>query len=196
MIIDQPPTENLMKLYKETGAFLIPTFCALSALTTELQDYRERFAEIYERLNMFDDVVINRNTLLGVMHIASQQNPKASIEHGVENVKQLMAQGGDIVAGTDNIGGVPGAALGPGLWMELTIYIERCGMTIQQALTSCTSTPARRFGFKDRGRVAQGLRADLLLVNGDIFAGKGIETLWEEGKGIAAVWKEGMRGPH
>lgn len=196
MIIDQPPTENLMKLYKQTGAFLIPTFCALSALTTELQDYRERFTGIYDRLGMFDAVVINRNTLLGVMHIASQQNPKASIEYGIENVKQLMAQGGDIVAGTDNIGGVPGAALGPGLWMELTIYIERCGMTTKQALASCTSTTARRFGFTDRGRVAQGLRADLLLVNGNLFAGKGVEALWEEDKGIAAVWREGIRGLH
>ncbi|MFE7431266.1 hypothetical protein ACFU7B_39180, partial [Streptomyces sp. NPDC057545] len=30
-----------------------------------------------------------------------------------------------------------------------------------------TSTPARRFSLTDRGRITEGLRADLLLVDGD-----------------------------
>jgi hypothetical protein len=38
---------------------------------------------------------------------------------------------------------------------------------VRQALRAATSTPARRFGLADRGRILEGLRADLLLVDGD-----------------------------
>ena len=55
------------------------------------------------------------------------------------------------------------------------------------ALTAATSAPARRFGLTDRGRVAPGLRADLVLVNGDPT------TRVEDTRRIVAVWKHGVR---
>lgn len=36
-----------------------------------------------------------------------------------------------------------------------------------ETLRAATLTPARRFGLSDRGRIAEALRADLLLVDGD-----------------------------
>ena len=54
-----------------------------------------------------------------------------------------------------------------------------------EALASATSEPARAFGFHDRGRIAEGLRADLLLVNGDptvdITATRDIVGIWKLG---------------
>ena len=59
-------------------------------------------------------------------------------------------------------------------------------MTPEEALRSATSLTAKRFGFPDRGRLAEGLNADLLLVEGnpldDIDATLNIRGVWREGK--------------
>ena len=74
--------------------------------------------------------------------------------------------------------------------MELELYIEKCGFTTEEALHSATALPAKRFGFTDRGEVAEGKRADLVLVKGDVT--KSLRSLWE-GEGIVGVWKEGLK---
>jgi imidazolonepropionase-like amidohydrolase len=69
---------------------------------------------------------------------------------------------------------------------ELYMYVERCGFAPIEALRSATSVAAKRFKFLgDRGRIAEGLRADLLLVKGDPTAN--IEDLCN----IVGVWKAG-----
>jgi imidazolonepropionase-like amidohydrolase len=69
---------------------------------------------------------------------------------------------------------------------ELYMYVERCGFAPIEALRSATSVAAKRFKFLgDRGRIAEGLRADLLLVQGDPTAN--IEDLCN----IVGVWKAG-----
>jgi imidazolonepropionase-like amidohydrolase len=60
------------------------------------------------------------------------------------------------------------------------------GLTPVQALRAATSTPARRFGLTDRGRIVAGARADLLLVDGDP-ASTISDTL-----SIRAVWRRGV----
>jgi imidazolonepropionase-like amidohydrolase len=66
------------------------------------------------------------------------------------------------------------------------MYVERCGFTPTEALQSATSVTAKRFEFlSDRGRIAEGLRADLLLVKGDPTAN--IEDI----SNIVGVWKAG-----
>jgi imidazolonepropionase-like amidohydrolase len=67
------------------------------------------------------------------------------------------------------------------------MYIERCGFTPIEALRSATSVSAKRFKFlSDRGRIAEGLRADLLLVKGD--PSTNIEDLCN----VVGVWKAGQ----
>jgi imidazolonepropionase-like amidohydrolase len=57
-----------------------------------------------------------------------------------------------------------------------------------QALRAATSAPARRFGLADRGRIAPGQRADLLLVAGDptadIRATRAIQRIWKNGAAV------------
>ena len=66
------------------------------------------------------------------------------------------------------------------------MYVERCGFTPTEALRSATSVPARRFKFlNDRGSIAEGLRADLLLIKGD--PSTNIEDLFN----VVGVWKAG-----
>lgn len=61
------------------------------------------------------------------------------------------------------------------------------GLTPTEALAAATSAPADAFRLTDRGRIRPGLRADLLLVNGDPTRDI------TDTRGIVAVWKEGVR---
>jgi len=76
--------------------------------------------------------------------------------------------GVDILAGCDVSEPIPilgGLAHGASLHHELQLLVA-AGLKPIEALRSATSIPAKRFGLKDRGRIASGLRANLLLVEG------------------------------
>jgi hypothetical protein len=82
----------------------------------------------------------------------------------VEAAKQLEAAGVPILVGDDvsNPGTTPGATE----HRELELLVE-AGLTPTEALVGATSAAARVFRLDDRGTIAPGKRADLLLVNGD-----------------------------
>jgi hypothetical protein len=67
---------------------------------------------------------------------------------------------------------------------ELELLVK-AGLTPTEALASATSVPAKTFRLADRGRIATGLYADLLLVNGDpttdITATRDIAGIWKRG---------------
>ena len=67
--------------------------------------------------------------------------------------------------------------------------LVKAGLTPLEALGAATSQPAAAFGLSDRGRIAPGLRADLLLVEGepdrDIRATHNIAAVWK--LGVAAA---------
>ncbi|HEY1991307.1 MAG TPA: CIA30 family protein [Gammaproteobacteria bacterium] len=81
-----------------------------------------------------------------------------------ESVRRLHAAGVPILAGTDS--GNPATAHGVSLHGELALLVA-AGLTPAEALASATSLPAKYFHLDDRGRIAPGLRADLVLVDGD-----------------------------
>jgi len=99
-----------------------------------------------------------------------------------EAVRQLKAAGVPILAGTDAPN--PGTSHGASLHLEMELLV-RAGLTPSEALASATSVPARAFRLDDRGRIAPGLRADLLLVKGDptsdIKATRNIVGIWKQG---------------
>ena len=73
---------------------------------------------------------------------------------------------------------------------ELHLFVHKIGMTPAEALRSATSLVARCFKFEDRGRLARGLNADLLLVEGnpleDIDATLNIRGVWRDGIACSA----------
>ena len=81
-----------------------------------------------------------------------------------KTVRQLAAAGVPILAGSDAPN--PGTAHGVSIHRELELLVQ-AGLTPEQALVAATSAPARAFKLADRGRIAPGLRADLILVAGD-----------------------------
>jgi imidazolonepropionase-like amidohydrolase len=107
-----------------------------------------------------------------------------SCDGAAQAVKQLKAAHVPILAGTD--AGNPGTTYGASEHGEMANLV-RAGLSPIEALQAATSVPARAFHLDDRGAIAQGKRADLLLVNGDPT--KNIEAT----RDIVAVWKQGAR---
>jgi imidazolonepropionase-like amidohydrolase len=96
--------------------------------------------------------------------------------------KLLYDAGVPILAGTDAPN--PGTAHGASIHRELELLV-RAGLSPEAALAAATSVPARVYSLKDRGRIAPGLRADLVLVNGDptrdVLATRDIVSIWKRG---------------
>ncbi len=90
-----------------------------------------------------------------------------------------------ILAGTD--APVPGTTCGASLHGELALLVD-VGLSPLAALAGATSAPADAFGLDDRGRIREGMRADLLLVEGaptcDIRKTRDIRAIWKRGVGV------------
>jgi len=122
-------------------------------------------------------------------------DPEGRLRRLNESVRRLASAGVTILAGTDAFGNPPTT---PGLSVhEELVALVDAGLSPQSALAAATSEPARVFGLADRGRIAAGLRADLLLVRGDptrdINATRRIVGVWK--LGIAAD-REAFRRRH
>ena len=89
---------------------------------------------------------------------------KISCQGADEAVRQLKAEHVPILAGTD--AGNPGTAQGASMHGEMELLV-RAGLTPVEALHAATAAPAASFHMDDRGQIAPGKRADLVLVNGD-----------------------------
>ena len=95
--------------------------------------------------------------------------PGLDYRHARDSVTALHRAGVPVVLGTDanQAVGVPAnVPYGVSAHRELELLVE-AGLTPGEALRAATAAAADRFGLPDRGRIAPGLRADLLLVDGD-----------------------------
>ena len=105
-----------------------------------------------------------------------------SEKYAEETVAQLKAAHVPILAGTDAPN--PGTSHGVSMHRELELLV-RAGMSPREALAAATSVPAATFHLNDRGVIASGKRADLLLVKGDpaadILATRDIVSVWKLG---------------
>ncbi|KAK2031266.1 amidohydrolase [Colletotrichum zoysiae] len=104
-------------------------------------------------------------------------------------VRTLHDAGVTICAGTTaNL--VPGAQMpfGESLHEELRLLVEDAGMSRLDVLRSATCVAAKAFRLSDRGIVRGGLRADLVLVEGnpleDINVTRNIRRVWIQGEEV------------
>ena len=105
--------------------------------------------------------------------------PGLDYRHARDSVAALHQAGVPVVLGTDanQAPGVPAnVPYGDSAHRELELLTE-AGLSPAEALHAATGAAADRFGLPDRGRVAPGLRADLLLIGGDPVADIGATRL-------------------
>lgn len=120
--------------------------------------------------------------LRGMLGLVWKYPRLKDFEIAMANTARLAKAGVTIIAGTDAPN--PTTAFGPSLHLELALMV-RAGMTPKRALVAATSAPAAFFGTADRGRIAAGLKADMILVDGDptrdIAATRKIVSIWKNG---------------
>jgi imidazolonepropionase-like amidohydrolase len=158
-------------------AFVIPTLSVLRCRLVEVPTVATD-----ERLAPFLAPEARRLGTLRQASAAQGRMPCAALQ---ATLKQLIAADVPILAGSDEP--LPGSMYGASLHGELSMLVEN-GLTQLQALIAATSAPADAFELTDRGRIGPGLRADLVLVQGDptrdIAATRNIVAVWKRGERV------------
>jgi imidazolonepropionase-like amidohydrolase len=119
--------------------------------------------------------------------------PGPAYEPARASVAALHAAGMPILAGTD-ANSTPAAPASPvfgdSLHEELGLLVE-AGLTPVEALDAATSVAAEHFELADRGRIAPGMRADLVLLAADptvdIAATRTIRGVWLAGEQVTGA---------
>ncbi len=118
--------------------------------------------------------------------LKAPREPRPAYAVQIANFKAIKAAGVLTAAGTDGFYPYP-----PLLHAELRILVKDAGVAPVEALMMATSNPAKAYKLTDRGVIAAGKRADLLLVDGDptkdILATRRIDTVWIAGRMIDRV---------
>jgi imidazolonepropionase-like amidohydrolase len=180
LFVDSAPAPTFGAEVKRRGAFVIPTLTVLRSITgTSAGQPLLADARIAPYLG-----AAARHGLAQAFPRRPGQ-PPVSYDAAVATVRQLEAAGVPILAGTDAAN--PGTGHGASIHGELSLLVE-AGLTPVEALAAATSVPARAFALADRGRIATGLRADLVLVEGDptadIAATRAIVGVWKGGVAV------------
>ena len=126
-------------------------------------------------------------TLTMMRNTAHNEPQNRTYANARDSVTLLHKTGVPILVGTDAnfITGVPAnVPFGSSVHDELENLVE-AGLSNLEALRSATILPALHYGLYDRGSIAPGMRADLLLIDGnpleDIKATRNILKVWVRG---------------
>ncbi|MGH7563333.1 MAG: CIA30 family protein [Gemmatimonadota bacterium] len=176
LFTDSVPESGFGEFVAGEGAFVIPTLTVLEGVSGKPSG-----AGLVDdpRLGPFLEPAVAAN-LGRAFPVRPDRQP--DYQAGVEAARQLDQAGVPILAGSDAPN--PGTTHGASLHREMELLVE-AGLEPVEALVAATSAPAEGFGLDDRGRIAPGLRADLVLVEGDptqdIRATRAIEGVWKAG---------------
>jgi imidazolonepropionase-like amidohydrolase len=173
---DEPPPDGFGPRVKSTGAFVIPTLSVIESVTGIAGSADlARVPGLAEFLMPDEKAALNAS-------FPQRPNSRVRLPHATEATRQLHAAGVPILAGSDAPN--PGTLHGATIHRELELLV-RAGLSPMAALSAATSSPARAFNIADRGRIAVGLKADLVLVSGDptteITATRNIVEIWKNG---------------
>lgn len=175
---DTSATPDFVNLATRRRAFVIPTLSVLRTVGGQPHGPElARDAELAKKLGEHELATLKAKFAL---HLRTDE---AGV---VQSVKALRRANVPLLAGTDAPN--PGTAHGVSLHGELELLVD-AGLSPVEALKSATSTPAKVFQLTDRGRIAPGLLADLVLVDGDPT--RDIRAT----RRIVAVFRKGARLP-
>ncbi|MED5016496.1 amidohydrolase family protein [Paenibacillus chibensis] len=180
LFIDRPEyTAELVQSIAESGAFVTPCLVLNSSIIGNPASELANDPRVHSKLSP---------EWIDILNSSFDTFPHGHMENSFKNVMDLHRAGVDILVGTDvapvpvpNLGGL---AHGASVHHEMQLLVK-AGFTPIEALQSATIKPARCFGLHDRGRIAEGARADLILVDGDpatnISDTLSIKSVWFNG---------------
>ena len=181
LFFDSRATPELVAAIASSGLFVTPTLVTLSTAFGNSAAALAADKRVRSRLS---------RKWLGSLSRSMNVYPQGNLKDAYASVMALHNAGVDILAGSDVSEPIPilgGLAHGASLHHELQLLVA-AGLTPIEALRAATSTPARRFGLADRGRIIAGARADVVLVDGDptrdINATLSILEVWRSGTKI------------
>ncbi|NJC73224.1 amidohydrolase family protein [Planosporangium thailandense] len=155
--LDRPLDRNAADRMAAAGRMLIPTLVMMEALTAPSTSPEM---------------------------LAEWAMPDASYDSARASVAAAYRAGVPVLAGTDTNtdAEAPGNfTFGDSLHHELELLVD-AGLSTIDALRAATVLPAEHFGLTDRGVIAPGRRADLVLVDGDplhdIRAVRSVSRVW------------------
>jgi imidazolonepropionase-like amidohydrolase len=168
------------KLARSRKAFIIPTFSVMESIA----GVREQ--DVLDDKSLMALLLKEQVQPLKGSHGSSPRPEKLAAPRAV--VKALRDAGVTLLAGTD--AGNAGTQYGASMHHEL-LAMTQAGLTPAEVLAAATSAPARAFRLPQRGRIAKGYKADLLLVDGDptadIAATRQIVEVWKDGTPVSPL---------
>ncbi|MFJ8148717.1 amidohydrolase family protein [Streptomyces sp. NPDC096048] len=176
----EPATAEIITMIKDAGVFIVPCSVLNASMMGITGDQLADDPRVASRLDTDWDATLR--SCFG-------HYPQGKLQDVLDSVKALAEAGVDLLVGTDVSRPMPflgGLAHGASVHQELQ-HLVQVGLTPTAALRAATATTARRFNLSDRGRIAEGLRADLLLVDGDPT------TAITDTLNTRAVWRRGTQ---
>ena len=172
--------DSLAKLAKRKNAFVIPTFTVMESMAGVRGD---------DLLGDADLAALVEREGATTLKARYGQQARPELLAMPKAVTAALARAGvPILAGTD--AGNAGTLYGISMHRELAALVE-AGLSPTAALAAATSAPAAAFRLGQRGCVANGCKADLLLVEGDptrdIAATRRIVEVWKDGQSANAL---------
>ena len=191
LFLDAPADPELVARARERGIFILDTLPVIHSLCApEHGAALAKDPDLAAALRPMDVQALARSFPAGAT--------RPACTNVLASARAFHAAGVPLLASTDapNPGTVHGASLHEGLALLVS-----AGLTPTEALISATSMPARAFKLGDRGLVAPGKRADLLLVRGDptrdITATRAIVAVWRGGKRLdRQAWLDSVARLH
>ncbi|WP_430335956.1 amidohydrolase family protein [Rhodococcus sp. ACT016] len=177
LFMDQPPNPSIVERIVESGVFVVPTLCTLGALSG---DHSARWVADDPRTQG-----LIPSDWQHTLCCCWPKNPHARLANAKQAALELHRAGTRVLAGTDAASvNALGTAHGVSLHDEFALLVS-AGFTPLEVLRAATSLPADTYGLTDRGRIAPGLLADLVLIDGDpthdISHSLSIDSVWRHG---------------
>lgn len=177
LLVDRAPGPEFGQLLAWHGAFAVPTLSMV-----ELLSGSPDLGGLGEEAAVAPYLTAEDHDLLARHRKGEARRLPVDLAAAEAAVRSARTAGVRLLAGTDAVMWLHGI----GLHRELELLV-RAGLTPSEALTAATAAPAEAFSLADRGRIAPGLRADLVLVDADPTADI------RASRAIAGVWKRGER---
>jgi imidazolonepropionase-like amidohydrolase len=176
IFIDQVADAAFIEQAKKQQLFIVPTLSVTGSLAGA-----DEGKKLAADVQLKDYLTVLQSNSLKASFPPQWQNPKV-LNNAMASVKLLHDAGIPLLAGTD--AGNPSTTHGASLHGELSLLVK-AGLSPTEALNAATALPAKIFGLHDRGRIAIGMRADLVLVSGNptknITDTRKIDFIWKNG---------------